>query len=170
MLATLQRAWNIDIKNCWLSFYRKNIVVKLSMCLDLKCFHLMVTLFLVCQIPGYTRKDGTVWLYSNKAVSLVQNYMQEFSELFEHLAKHTGNDVFYEYDVFSTTNDTGWVVCFVPFLYIFTYTMKWTHSWETVHPCISMFNQWNYWFDWSTTYEVCYTQSCHASQILVAVT
>lgn len=67
----------------------------------------MVTLFLVCQIPGYTRKDGTVWLYSNKAVSLVQNYMQEFSELFEHLAKHTGNDVFYESDVFSTTNDTG---------------------------------------------------------------
>jgi 5'-3' exoribonuclease 1 len=67
----------------------------------------MVTLFLVCQIPGYTRKEGTVWLYSNKAVSLVQNYMQEFPELFEHLAKHTGNDVFYESDVFSTADIMG---------------------------------------------------------------
>lgn len=67
----------------------------------------MVTLLLVCQIPGYTRKEGTAWFYSNKAVSLVQNYMQEFPELFEHLAKHTGNDVFYESDVFSTANDMG---------------------------------------------------------------
>jgi len=77
------------------------------MCLDIKYFHLMVTLFLVCQIPGYTRKEGTVWFYSNKAVSLVQNYMQEFPELFEHLAKHTGNDVFYESDIFSTADDMG---------------------------------------------------------------
>jgi 5'-3' exoribonuclease 1 len=67
----------------------------------------MVTLFLVCQIPGYTRKEGTSWFYSNKAVSLVQNYMQEFPELFEHLAKHTGNDVFYESDVFSTASVMG---------------------------------------------------------------
>jgi len=77
------------------------------MCLDLKCFRLTVTLFVVCQIPGYTRKEGTVWFYSNKAVILVQNYMQEFPKLFEHLAKHTGNDVFYESDIFSTANDTG---------------------------------------------------------------
>lgn len=77
------------------------------MYLDLKCFHFMVTLFPVCQIPGYTRKEGTVWLYSNKAVSLVQNYMQVFPELFEHLAKHTGNDVFYESDVFSTASNMG---------------------------------------------------------------
>jgi len=48
-----------------------------------------------------------VWLYSNKAVSLVQNYMQEFPELFEHLAKHTGNDVFYESDIFPIADDTG---------------------------------------------------------------
>jgi len=67
----------------------------------------MVTLFLVYQIPGYTRKEGTAWYYSNKAVSLVQNYMQEFPDLFEHLAKHTGNDVFYESDVFSTANYMG---------------------------------------------------------------
>lgn len=70
-------------------------------------FCLMVSLFLVCQIPGYTRKEGTVWLYSYRAVSLVQNYMQEFPELFEHLAKHTGNDVFYESDVFSKVNEVG---------------------------------------------------------------
>jgi 5'-3' exoribonuclease 1 len=67
----------------------------------------MVSLFLVCQIPGYTRKEGTAWLYSNKAVNLVNNYMQEFPELFVYLAKHTGNDIFYESDVFSTADDMG---------------------------------------------------------------
>ncbi|PSN30434.1 5'-3' exoribonuclease 1, partial [Blattella germanica] len=29
------------------------------------------------EIPGYTRKDGSVWQYSNKAVELVRNYMQK---------------------------------------------------------------------------------------------
>jgi hypothetical protein len=33
--------------------------------------------------------------------------MQVFPELFEHLAKHTGNDVFYESDVFSTASNMG---------------------------------------------------------------
>jgi hypothetical protein len=66
--------------------------------------------FLCCllsQIPGYTRKEGIVWQYSNKAIDLVRNYMQEFPELFDYLAKHTGNDVFYESDVFPTENKRG---------------------------------------------------------------
>lgn len=67
----------------------------------------MLALFLVSQIPGYTRKEGAVWQYSNKAVNLVQNYMHEFPELFDYLAKHTGNDIFYESDVFPTANRKG---------------------------------------------------------------
>ncbi|KAJ9598748.1 hypothetical protein L9F63_026718, partial [Diploptera punctata] len=54
-------------------------------------------------IPGYTRKDGSVWQYSNKAVELVCSYMQKFPQLFDYLAKHTGYDVFYESDVFPST-------------------------------------------------------------------
>ncbi|XP_021920765.1 5'-3' exoribonuclease 1 isoform X2 [Zootermopsis nevadensis] len=59
------------------------------------------------EIPGYTRKLGAVWQYSNKAVDLVQKYMEQFPVLFEHLAKHTGNDVFYESDVLSPVNEGG---------------------------------------------------------------
>jgi archaellum biogenesis protein FlaJ (TadC family) len=46
-----------------------------------------------------------MWQYSNKAVDLVRKYMQEFPELFEYLAKHTGNDVFYESDIFSAISE-----------------------------------------------------------------
>jgi hypothetical protein len=59
------------------------------------------------QISGYTRKEGGVWQYSYKAVNLVQNYMKEFPELFDYLAKHTGNDIFYESDVFPSANRKG---------------------------------------------------------------
>jgi hypothetical protein len=33
--------------------------------------------------------------------------MQEFPELFDYLAKHTGNDIFYESDVFPTAGKKG---------------------------------------------------------------
>ncbi|XP_067006470.2 5'-3' exoribonuclease 1 [Anabrus simplex] len=52
------------------------------------------------EIPGYTRKEGGVWYYSSKAVDLVQDYIKKFPELFDYLNYHTGNDVFYESDIF----------------------------------------------------------------------
>ncbi|GLG99705.1 5'-3' exoribonuclease 1 [Gryllus bimaculatus] len=50
------------------------------------------------EIPGYTKKDNGMWLYSLKAVDLVASYMQQFPELFDYLSANTGNDVFNEAD------------------------------------------------------------------------
>ncbi|XP_063223399.1 5'-3' exoribonuclease 1 isoform X2 [Bacillus rossius redtenbacheri] len=63
------------------------------------------------EVPGYTRKDGQVWLYSHKAVELVKDYIHEFPELFEYLAQNTGNDVFYENQLFPEgSNKTAEIV------------------------------------------------------------
>jgi hypothetical protein len=88
-------------------FVLKKVAANWVVCLGLKCSSFNGFFVSYFQIPGYTRKEGAVWYYSYKAISLVQNYMQEFPELFEHLAKHTGNDVFYESDVFSAVNEMG---------------------------------------------------------------
>ncbi|KAK7867257.1 hypothetical protein R5R35_000245 [Gryllus longicercus] len=57
------------------------------------------------EIPGYTKKDNGMWLYSLKAVELVASYMQQFPELFDYLSANTGNDVFNEADVFPNSKD-----------------------------------------------------------------
>ncbi|KAF5282795.1 hypothetical protein FQR65_LT02792 [Abscondita terminalis] len=52
------------------------------------------------EIPGYTRKDGNTWYYSEKAIALVSSYMDEFPMVFEYLNFHVGKDVFVEDDLF----------------------------------------------------------------------
>nr|CAD7460816.1 unnamed protein product [Timema tahoe] len=54
------------------------------------------------EIPGYTKKENTTWLYSKKAVKLVKDYINQFPELFDYLSqnKNTGNDMFFEIHIF----------------------------------------------------------------------
>ncbi|KAB0798453.1 hypothetical protein PPYR_09446 [Photinus pyralis] len=54
------------------------------------------------EIPGYTRKDGNVWYYSEKAVELVGEYMARFPKVFEYLNFHAGKDVYEEHKMFPT--------------------------------------------------------------------
>nr|CAD7567932.1 unnamed protein product [Timema californicum] len=54
------------------------------------------------EIPGYTKKENTTWLYSKKAVKLVKDYINQFPELFDYLSqnKNIGNDMFFEIHIF----------------------------------------------------------------------
>lgn len=44
------------------------------------------------ETPGYTKKIGTVWYYSDKAVDLVRSYCENFPEVFEYLASDSNFD------------------------------------------------------------------------------
>ncbi|XP_049842599.1 5'-3' exoribonuclease 1 [Schistocerca gregaria] len=52
------------------------------------------------EVPGYTRKEGTTWLYSQRAVDVVAAYVREFPDLFQYLTSNVGNDCFVASDVF----------------------------------------------------------------------
>ncbi|XP_012226430.1 5'-3' exoribonuclease 1 [Linepithema humile] len=52
------------------------------------------------EMPGYTRKDNSQWLYSTKAVELIRNYMVKYPDLFERLAQNVTNDIFQEEELF----------------------------------------------------------------------
>ncbi|XP_018322001.1 5'-3' exoribonuclease 1 isoform X2 [Agrilus planipennis] len=52
------------------------------------------------EIPGYTRKDANTWMYSEKAVALVENYLQRFPTLVQYLNQNQGNDVYFEEDIY----------------------------------------------------------------------
>lgn len=52
---------------------------------------------------GYTKKQNNMWLYSDKVVDLVKNYYNKVPQLFSLLEKTTGNDLYFESDIFSTT-------------------------------------------------------------------
>lgn len=52
------------------------------------------------EIPGYTRKIGGNWLYSDNAVQLVKDYMQLCPRLFEYLSCCPNADVLFKEDVF----------------------------------------------------------------------
>lgn len=45
------------------------------------------------EIPGYTRKMNTSWMYSQKAVRLVEEYLDKFPEIIYHLAQGQNNDL-----------------------------------------------------------------------------
>lgn len=52
------------------------------------------------EIPGYTRKNGQTWLYSEKTVELVKSYMEFCPELFEYLHNADSSDNCFENDLF----------------------------------------------------------------------
>ncbi|KAG5876457.1 hypothetical protein JTB14_032690 [Gonioctena quinquepunctata] len=41
------------------------------------------------ETPGYTRKSGNTWYYTDKSAELVRSYFQEFPEVFHHLCNDT---------------------------------------------------------------------------------
>ncbi|XP_071639281.1 5'-3' exoribonuclease 1 [Temnothorax longispinosus] len=57
------------------------------------------------EVPGYTRKENSQWLYSTKAIELIRNYMTKCPILFERLAHNVANDIFQEGDLFNTGSD-----------------------------------------------------------------
>lgn len=52
------------------------------------------------ETPGYTRKVEGTWLYSPKAIALVNDYMEAYPELFTFISQNMGNDVYTEQDIF----------------------------------------------------------------------
>ncbi|KYN27760.1 5'-3' exoribonuclease 1 [Trachymyrmex cornetzi] len=57
------------------------------------------------EVPGYTRKENSQWLYSSKAIELIRNYMTKCPNLFERLAQNVANDIFQEEELFTKGSD-----------------------------------------------------------------
>lgn len=57
------------------------------------------------EMPGYTRKENSQWLYSAKAIELIRNYMMKCPNLFERLAQNVTNDIFQEEELFDKGSD-----------------------------------------------------------------
>ncbi|XP_011642826.1 5'-3' exoribonuclease 1 [Pogonomyrmex barbatus] len=57
------------------------------------------------EVPGYTRKENSQWLYSTKAIELIRNYMVKCPNLFERLAQNVTNDIFQEEELFEKGSD-----------------------------------------------------------------
>lgn len=55
------------------------------------------------EIPGYTKKDGA-WLYSQKAIDLLNSYQEKYPKLFHFLETSKNCDVYYEYEIFPEDN------------------------------------------------------------------
>lgn len=53
------------------------------------------------QVPGYTKRENNQWLYSNKCVDLIRDYMRECPIMFENLAHAVSNDIFEEKTLFT---------------------------------------------------------------------
>ncbi|RZC39325.1 5'-3' exoribonuclease 1 like, partial [Asbolus verrucosus] len=45
------------------------------------------------ETPGYTRKIVNVWFYTNKAVTLVREYIEKFPEVFRHLSENNADEI-----------------------------------------------------------------------------
>ncbi|XP_034254731.1 5'-3' exoribonuclease 1 [Thrips palmi] len=52
------------------------------------------------EVPGYTKKDNNMWLYSRKAIALIREYVEKFPEVFEHLCRKTSDDVYDDKDIY----------------------------------------------------------------------
>ncbi|XP_046395916.1 5'-3' exoribonuclease 1 [Ischnura elegans] len=53
------------------------------------------------EVPGFTKKDSNgTWLYSDKCVQLLTNYIVAFPELFSYLSEHTDTNDFHEAAIF----------------------------------------------------------------------
>lgn len=52
------------------------------------------------EVPGWSKKNEDVWLYSRKTLEVLDRYMEEFPELFDFLASNTGNEDYKDVQVF----------------------------------------------------------------------
>ncbi|XP_040830672.1 5'-3' exoribonuclease 1 isoform X5 [Ochotona curzoniae] len=59
------------------------------------------------EVPGYTKKVGSEWMYSSAAEQLLAEYLERAPELFSYVAKSSQEDVFYEDDIWPGENENG---------------------------------------------------------------
>ncbi|XP_058517368.1 5'-3' exoribonuclease 1 isoform X3 [Ochotona princeps] len=59
------------------------------------------------EVPGYTKKVGSEWMYSSAAEQLLAEYLERAPELFIYIAKNSQEDVFYEDDIWPGENENG---------------------------------------------------------------
>uniref|UniRef100_A0A2K5RZW3 5'-3' exoribonuclease 1 n=1 Tax=Cebus imitator TaxID=2715852 RepID=A0A2K5RZW3_CEBIM len=59
------------------------------------------------EVPGYTKKVGSEWMYSSAAEQLLAEYLERAPELFSYIAKNSQEDVFYEDDIWPGENENG---------------------------------------------------------------
>ncbi|XP_006895177.1 PREDICTED: 5'-3' exoribonuclease 1 [Elephantulus edwardii] len=59
------------------------------------------------EVPGYTKKVGTEWMYSSAAEQLLAEYLERAPELFSYIAKNSQEDVFYEDDIWPREDENG---------------------------------------------------------------
>ncbi|XP_071070656.1 5'-3' exoribonuclease 1 isoform X3 [Dasypus novemcinctus] len=59
------------------------------------------------EVPGYTKKVGSEWMYSSAAEQLLGEYLERAPELFSYIAKNSQEDVFYEDDIWPGENENG---------------------------------------------------------------
>ncbi|XP_066203445.1 5'-3' exoribonuclease 1 [Saccopteryx leptura] len=59
------------------------------------------------EVPGYTKKVGSEWMYSSAAEQLLAEYIERAPELFSYIAKNSQEDVFYEDDIWPEENENG---------------------------------------------------------------
>lgn len=59
------------------------------------------------EVPGYTKKVGSEWMYSFAAEQLLVEYLERFPELFSYISKNSQEDIFYEDDIWPGENENG---------------------------------------------------------------
>lgn len=52
------------------------------------------------EVPGWSKRGETGWLYSVKTIEVLRRYIQEFPDFFDFLAKSSGSDDFTDQQVF----------------------------------------------------------------------
>ncbi|KAM4693486.1 5'-3' exoribonuclease 1 isoform 2-T2 [Discoglossus pictus] len=59
------------------------------------------------EVPGYTKKVGTEWMYSSAVEQLLGEYIERYPELFSYISKNSQEDVFYEDDIWPGEDENG---------------------------------------------------------------
>jgi 5'-3' exoribonuclease 1 len=52
------------------------------------------------EIPGWSKKMDSGWLYSTNAIKVLERYINEFPDFFDFLSQHSGSDDFTDTQVF----------------------------------------------------------------------
>ncbi|KAG8445306.1 hypothetical protein GDO86_010189 [Hymenochirus boettgeri] len=59
------------------------------------------------EVPGYTKRIGTEWMYSSAVEQLLYEYIEMIPELFSYISKNSQDDVFYEDDIWPGEDENG---------------------------------------------------------------
>ncbi|XP_053315450.1 5'-3' exoribonuclease 1 isoform X2 [Spea bombifrons] len=59
------------------------------------------------EVPGYTKRVGTEWMYSSAVEQLLGECIERYPELFTYISKNSQDDVFYEDDIWPGEDENG---------------------------------------------------------------